>query len=204
MAKESLTPLFNEVKKTYFPHWKAGNEWTVRRNHPRLRGKILQGICMPQEKTIVIKLPSKKYERAVLAHEICHAVTGSKYHGKKWGDRLSMVANKATQLGQKEFAGLVREDLKGYRNELPMRKGAEVQVYRNMQYIISQYPDASFEQVMAWMVEEFGYSGAQLKRYRNLEKYYGKFKKQPMNSKQSHTQYLSSPLYLHCHHLATP
>jgi hypothetical protein len=174
---KSLTSVFNDVRKVYFPHWKAGDEWVVRRNHPKLKGVILQGICFPEEKVIVVRLPSKNYEYPVIAHEICHAVTMSKYHDKKWRDRFSKVADQAEHLGHKAFADYIRNEVESCRNELPMRNGAYVEIYHIMEEIVSQHLSASFEQIITWMVDEYGYSLTQLKRYRKLEKCYEKIKK---------------------------
>lgn len=113
---KALTAVFNDVKKTYFPKWKTGSEWRVVDKHPILKNVILQGICLPEEKVIVIHLPTDAYVQLTLAHEICHAVTGSKYHDKKWRDRFTQVANRAEQLGQIDLAHYIRKDMDEYRD----------------------------------------------------------------------------------------
>jgi hypothetical protein len=112
-----LKKVFDDVKMIYFPRWKAGAEWRVYRNHPRVRDRIgIRAVCLPDKKIIVVKLPNRR-DYVNLIHEICHAVTNSNYHKKKWRARMNKIADRAEQLGQKELAEYIRGETKEYLNE---------------------------------------------------------------------------------------
>jgi len=109
---------FNNVVKTYFPRWKASSQWRVVDEHPLLKEHFFQGKCIPEEKVIIINLPTDFYLHSIIAHEICHAITTSKYHDEKWSERYNKVAEQAEKLKNVNLAYHIREDLDYYRDGL--------------------------------------------------------------------------------------
>ena len=109
---------FNNVVGTYFPRWKSSSQWRVVKKHPLLKEHFFQGKCLPEEKVIIINLPTDVYLYSTLAHEICHAITMSKYHDKKWRERYIKVAKQAEKVRDMPLAYYIREEIDYYRDGL--------------------------------------------------------------------------------------
>lgn len=118
-----IEKLFETIRKTYYPNWDAGGEWTVKllpSRDPSLR--FAQGRCDDEAKTILINeyqtacTDSEKVE-LLLIHEIAHAVTQPN-HRIAWRNQMESVAEVAEGIGRKRLAELIRQQIREYASSL--------------------------------------------------------------------------------------
>ena len=68
--------IFDNLRRQYFPRWRAGRFWKVRSGSYAGSGSNCDCSCRPHIKTIFMDLPKSDPTFVwKLIHEICHAVT---------------------------------------------------------------------------------------------------------------------------------
>ena len=173
-----LIPLFNEVKRTFFPRWDTANEWQVCRKTRLTEGYYGNGRCNRKTKKIEINRSYIARDddelRWLLAHEICHAIVEGN-HGLKWQRRFHQVADRATGLRQYALADRIHRDIE-------MLKTAEkptlLAIHQNIEDAITGQPDASSVVVIEWVANNWGLTSyGLLKRYKSLKKFFDKAKR---------------------------
>ena len=114
-----IEKLFDDVRRTYYPAWDTGGEWTVKvlsARDPRLR--FAQGRCDEEAKTILINefqiagADPEKLE-LLLIHEIAHAATRSN-HRNEWLTQMKRVAETARRIGRRSLAEHIRKQIREY------------------------------------------------------------------------------------------
>ena len=111
--------LFDEIRKTYYPDWDSGGEWSVKllsSRDPRLR--FAQGRCDEETKSIFVNefqiagTDPEKLE-LLLIHEIAHASTRNN-HRKEWLAQMKRAAGIAQSIGRKSLADHIRKQIREY------------------------------------------------------------------------------------------
>ena len=100
---------FRSICSRLVPDWSEAEHWTlVLGHHPDYPEQ--RGLCVPlRQMLFVAPAPNLDKWRAVLIHEICHAITGTD-HGSEFRECLTRVARRAEKLGESALAAvLLRE-----------------------------------------------------------------------------------------------
>jgi len=173
-----IQSLFNEVKTTFFPRWDSANKWRVQRKAKLSTGYARGAICNNKTKTIEISrtlvLNNDNEYRCLFAHEICHAVTDA-YHGQKWQTRYLKVANQAKLLRMQTLAKMISEDIKNIQDAEVVNLSV---IQQNMEDAINFHPNASFEAVIEFVANNWGYTAdGLLKKYKSIKKLFDKVKR---------------------------
>ena len=96
---------FEYVRKTFFPRWDRKGEWKIEFSEGPSDDHDFIAWSNLSTKTIIIfrsKCPVGDHLRAVLIHEICHAITSRASqplgHGEHWCNRMQDAAEIASRL----------------------------------------------------------------------------------------------------------
>jgi hypothetical protein len=185
-----LVSIYNEVKKDFFPRWDNKDVWLVRRKNRLSYGYNTCALCNCKTKTIEI-IRSYKIEdgyeiRCLLAHEICHAIYPGD-HNKKWQKRLLKVADSATESGQQELANRIHSEIKIAKGTITATLPA---ITQNIHDALQTQPDASFESVIEFVADNWGYTTSGLmKRYKSLKKPFYKAKRDAISDRELFKKY---------------
>lgn len=173
--QDKLEAAFKDVRKIFFPRWDRQKKWSVELN-PDLPwpGRCERGI-----KKIILKLiPEDDDElKLILIHEICHALIPN--HKKRWRDRLTIAAAKAKSIGETALAEKIMYEIKDYkRRERKQRIYYAEDIYERISEMLIDSPDASFDSVISYLAQEFGYYNEDfLKNYTKCKQVYEDEKK---------------------------
>lgn len=103
--EKTLQEEFEYVRKTFFPRWDRKREWKIQFVEELSGDPDLVAWSSLSTKTITIlrsKCPVGDHLRAVLIHEICHAISSRASqplgHGKYWCDRMQDAVETASRL----------------------------------------------------------------------------------------------------------
>jgi len=175
---KSLILLFHEVKRTFYPRWDPNNEWTIQRRTRLSEGYNVNAMCNRKTKTIEI---SRRFIAQddndlpwLLVHEICHAVAKGN-HGKIWQTRFLKVADRAELLGQQPLAGKIRADVDLLQNA---PKPTVRRIRHSIEDALMDQPGASYEIVIEWVANNWGYTAnGLLRKHPSLKKHFDKTKR---------------------------
>ena len=108
-----LQSAFSHVREVYFPRWDKEGKWAEKYD----LDLPSQGRCADEKKQIIVSHVNKNDDdlHMLLIHEIAHAVTNGG-HGKKWQERYRKAGKKAEEIGRKNLAEKVYEDIEMYIN----------------------------------------------------------------------------------------
>lgn len=111
----SLAAEFCFVRDQLFSRWSAGATWRARlwRAAGSLEARCDVGRAIVWVSPQVAHGPLDRL-RAVLAHEVTHAVAGPR-HGARWQSRSEAATARAARLGFDALAGLLQADVADYR-----------------------------------------------------------------------------------------
>jgi len=151
MRNAALEQEFEKIRFLFFPRWDRKRQWRVKLVSD-LDGAL--GLCEREQYTIYLTfVPKNDKERAVLIHEICHAVTND-YHGRKWFSRMVKAVERARELGFENLAKELLDDVKiyGFRLEYDMEMEEEImtrrKVYNKIRDVARDCPDLTFGQIV--------------------------------------------------------
>jgi hypothetical protein len=102
---------FLKLRRALFPDWQQGDEWSVvlgpHPDHPEVIGA-----CSPLLLRLYVPQRSNRLEwRAILAHEICHAISGTTDHGPAFQRQLEAAIRGANAQGMGDLASTMRRRL---------------------------------------------------------------------------------------------
>jgi hypothetical protein len=165
---EEVVDLFENIRQTFFPRWDRKKEWSVVIVDD-LDGA--QGRCEPEAKQIQLATYMEGDElTSLIIHEVAHAVARID-HGRRWLARMEKAAVDADKMDLGGIAGLLREQIKDYR-EGGVRYTAQM-VYAEMETGVMCQPHLAFPQVVDWLRRNFGLSREQfLRRFRRSRAVY--------------------------------
>ena len=121
-----LQEAFKYISQTFFPRWKNGRHWRIRRlkKVDGLR-RTIQGFCDNERKEILIRhIPAiQESLYYIIIHEICHAVTGCPGHRKYFQQRMLKVSQKAYKMGDRMLGNIIVHEVKRIKEILPFHEG---------------------------------------------------------------------------------
>ena len=167
---DELHAAFWGITALLFPRWNREGTWRIRRSH-RSEETSEDGFCDESSRTIWIAPGTTGAElQAVVAHEICHAITGPG-HGKRFRNRLTKAAIDA---GVAERDLLKRKLLtEAAQYEHTPRVTAQ-EIYCTVGDIVMDIPRASFQDVLYQLSKYYGLTRQELfDRYSKLRSAYG-------------------------------
>jgi hypothetical protein len=176
-----LNSVFDEVKRTFYPRWDTANEWKARRKGRLSHGYTGTAMCSRETKTIDI---SRSYVaqddeelRCLFAHEICHAVTTAS-HGQEWQRRLLRVADRASELGQKQLVDKLHREIQTAHGA---RRATLPAIQHSIEDALFEQPDASFDMVINWAANDWALTAdGLLKKYKNLKTFFERAKRRAL------------------------
>lgn len=155
---------FQFICKNFYPRWRRHNQWTVKFG---FRHKWSQGLgfCDREKKIIYLspELLSKGLDhvRAMLIHEICHAVTRGG-HGVEFTRRLEKAAERARELGYDFLSKVIEKDL-GVCLELQSGPQGAYEIYGQVEYwVTDKNPPPSLNEVIKTLRKERNFSPDEL------------------------------------------
>jgi hypothetical protein len=153
----NLKTEFDRVRRMLFPRWDREKNWRVRRDW-RLPSN---GYCDEKKKIITVKrLDDPQWSRywaldAILAHEICHALTRSG-HGRAWQARMLIAAAAAGKSGAARLAKQIREDVAETREKISRQPRSESQAaYDFVRECLDEPGLDTWPKVLRALVDEF-------------------------------------------------
>ncbi|MBN2381432.1 hypothetical protein JXQ70_00985 [bacterium] len=165
--ENELQKAFEYVRKTYFPRWDKGGEWSVQLD-PGLR---LEGECIIKEKKIKVQsVSNNKIELYhLLIHEICH--TSALGHKKKWLNRMLKKAEIAERVGELELSISLKNEVD---SEINADYPTPNDVYNNVvDWVNEAQGDASYEYIIYSVAKMIGFMPHELEeRYKECRKVY--------------------------------
>ena len=120
---EALLREFAIVRSVFFPRWDRSKVWRVEARN-RAEYTREHGYCDLENKTIlvdpVIAGGDRARLRALLIHEVCHAVA-SPAHGKRFMARLTKAADRARAVGMDDLSGRLEHEIRLLKENLAIR-----------------------------------------------------------------------------------
>jgi hypothetical protein len=164
---DELARQFQSIRNLYFPAWRNGSNWRI----CEYEGK---GYCDRDAKTIKVGGATENYSLPVLIiHEIAHAVTTGG-HSDKWVNRMRKAAERAADLGDKQLADELQSHI-AWVMQPGVHDATEEVVYFQIENAAADQPEATFEKVVGWVVQEYGQDMATfLKDYPQARQAYDK------------------------------
>jgi len=179
MEEDRLQKEFEWVRDLFFPRWDQKRRWRVKLA-PDLHGAL--GCCEPKRRTIYLAfIPTSDKGRAILIHEICHAVTNG-CHGAKWQARMEKAIKRAEKLGLKNLALALAEDLNN-----PIGPRSQT-VYNQIRDAARDFPDGTFWQIVDYVRQSYAMSRREfLRRFPKARTAYSEGKQEGMMLKAHRT-----------------
>lgn len=149
-SQEALEEVFNHVRRTYFPRWRNGGNWSIKLGEvpgrPNLRGR-----CDLETRIIWMTAQWRDDEivEAVVIHEIVHAVVGPG-HGIRFQRRMLKAAVLAEERGNAALAAALREDAEGWAATPTLRAS---EVYRQIRLHAGEF--THYEALRDALAEEY-------------------------------------------------
>ena len=171
MNRKKISDTYKVICEAYFPLFDRKKQWVV-----KYSDKIAaDGFCDDKNKIIFIgRTTSRMSLQLLLIHEICHAVSNPG-HGKKWKNRMLMVAKQAVSLGERELATRIEDEIRSY--DLGIKPTAQM-AYNTLGDCIIDLPKASFETVSKLVAKEYGFSPQEFeRRFKRSKRIYDEQKK---------------------------
>ena len=183
--QKEIEAAFKTVREIIFPQWDRKGEWKVFYD-PDLPSF---GECLSKKKMIIIGWVYKDSEdiKTLLVHEICHSSIDG--HNKRFFTRMLKAADRADKAGWSNVADLIRKDVKSYENSI--RPNA-LYIYEQIEdYLIENYPDASYETVITYVARSNGIYPEELKKsFKRCREVYDKasrfWQKNPVPNSRGH------------------
>ncbi len=158
----SVTQLFEDVRRAYFPRWDRKRRWTCQVGIAP--GTRRGSFCDRRLKAIYISPEdaASPNVQAIIIHEITHAVAWGD-HGAAFQHRESVAADRATALGDKTLASQIRKDIEVCRRCPPCATAEEV--YSLVRDVVVMDRIREYEQVLEAVSNEYVTTPEEFEKY---------------------------------------